>query len=184
LTVSESGVYSVYISNACGADTASVTVTVNTSPPQPLITRSGNTLQSSSPTGNQWYLNGNIINGATASTYSPTVSGLYTVQVTQNGCSATSTGYNFIITGINSPELDRQLLIGPNPVRGTLYIRYTGTGASFIVQVMDMTGRKVHEGKMGGGYMVDMEALRAGVYIIRVVQERTGDQVQRTVVKY
>ncbi|MGE5715357.1 MAG: hypothetical protein ACM369_01805, partial [Acidobacteriota bacterium] len=46
------------------------------------------TLTSSSPTGNQWYVNGNAIGGATAQQYSATASGSYTVTVTASGCTS------------------------------------------------------------------------------------------------
>ena len=46
------------------------------------------TLTSSSATGNQWYLNGNPIGGATAQLYNAATAGDYTVTVTTNGCSS------------------------------------------------------------------------------------------------
>ena len=46
------------------------------------------TLTSSSPTGNQWYVNGNPIGGATAQQYDATASGSYTVTVTASGCTS------------------------------------------------------------------------------------------------
>ncbi len=47
----------------------------------PTISASGTTLTSSSAMGNQWYLNGNIITGATAQIYTATQNGNYTVIV-------------------------------------------------------------------------------------------------------
>ena len=41
---------------------------------------------SSSASGNQWYLNGNLIGGATNQTYNATAGGDYTVTVTASGC--------------------------------------------------------------------------------------------------
>jgi predicted extracellular nuclease len=83
------------------SDTKSANVTVAATPPTPTITPSGPvticpggsaTLMSSSATGNQWYLNGNVIGGATSQSFNATASGSYTVKVTANGCtSAAST---------------------------------------------------------------------------------------------
>ncbi len=61
------------------------------SPPQPVITVSkapGNavTFHSSAEEGNQWFLDGAPIADATGSTFAPTIPGVYTVQVTINGC--------------------------------------------------------------------------------------------------
>src|SRR5204862_3432482 len=77
---------------------ATVNVTVNPNPPVPTITggpltfcQGGNvTLTSSAATGNQWYLGGVAIGGATNPTYVATATGNYTVTVTVAGCSATS----------------------------------------------------------------------------------------------
>lgn len=49
------------------------------------INREDNTLISPIAMGNQWYLNGNPIDGATASTYQLTGTGTYTVKVTLSG---------------------------------------------------------------------------------------------------
>ncbi len=68
-----------------------------TPPPTPTI--SGNSsfcsggnvvLTSSASSGNQWYVGGSLISGATGSTYTATTAGNYTVTVTTNGCSSTS----------------------------------------------------------------------------------------------
>jgi len=93
-----SGNYTVKVTaNGCSsAVSAATTVTVNTLPPTPAITAGGATtfcaggsvtLTSNNATGNQWFLNGSSINGATAQEYVATASGNYTVQV-NNGCAS------------------------------------------------------------------------------------------------
>jgi hypothetical protein len=56
----------------------------------PVVFCPGNsvTLTSSAATGNQWYQDGNPINGATGQTYSATEAGDYTVVVTVSGCAS------------------------------------------------------------------------------------------------
>jgi hypothetical protein len=77
---------------------AATVVTVNPTPPKPTITPGGPTtffeggsvtLTSSSATGNQWYLNGNPIGGATNQQYIANASGNYTVTATASGCTST-----------------------------------------------------------------------------------------------
>jgi hypothetical protein len=92
-----SGNYTVVVTQS-GCDSApssATTVTVNPIPATPTISVGGPTtfcqggsvtLTSSSASGNQWYLNGNPIGGATNQSYIATASGNYTVVVTQNGC--------------------------------------------------------------------------------------------------
>ncbi|CAN1493247.1 Gliding motility-associated, C-terminal domain [Flavobacteriaceae bacterium] len=77
------------------SSTVSKEITVTTLPSKPSISTSGATsfcapgsvvLRSSASSGNQWYKDGAAITGATATTYTATVSGIYTVIVTQNSC--------------------------------------------------------------------------------------------------
>ncbi|HKO54399.1 MAG TPA: hypothetical protein VJ276_00895, partial [Thermoanaerobaculia bacterium] len=81
------------------AQSAATAVTVNPTPATPTITPGGPTtfcaggsvtLTSSSASGNQWYLGGSPIGGATANTYNATAAGSYTVIVTASGCPSAS----------------------------------------------------------------------------------------------
>ena len=84
--------------NGCPSNSsAATTVTVTPLPATPTITPGGPTtfcsggsvvLTSSSASGNQWYVGGNPIGGATNQTYTATASGTYTVVVTASGCSS------------------------------------------------------------------------------------------------
>ena len=66
----------------------------------PTITRNGNTLTSNAASGNQWFLNGTSIPGASAVTYNATQIGTYTVQKTVGTCTVTSAP---VIVGVNFP---------------------------------------------------------------------------------
>ena len=96
------GSYTVIVtaSGCSSAPSAATSVTVNPIPATPTITpttgffcpnggapNSGFVqLASSAVAGNQWFLNGNPIGGATGTTYNASVAGSYTVQVTASGC--------------------------------------------------------------------------------------------------
>ena len=93
------------------AASASITVTINLIPATATITPGGPfsfctggsvTLTSSSATGNQWYLDGNPIGGATAQAYVATASGNYTVIFTSLGCSS-------------SPSASTTITVNPTP---------------------------------------------------------------------
>jgi gliding motility-associated-like protein len=107
-TASTSGTYTVVVTNgnSCSATSAGKTVTVNTLPATPTITNStattfcsgGNVVLTSSGSGNQWYKDGNLLNGETNPTYTASTGGNYTVVVTNvNSCSATSAGKTVIV---------------------------------------------------------------------------------------
>jgi hypothetical protein len=94
-----SGAYTVVVtaSGCPSAPSSATNVTVNPIPATPTITPDGPatfctggsvTLTSSSASGNQWYLDGNAIGGATNAQYVVTASGAYTVVVTTSGCSS------------------------------------------------------------------------------------------------
>jgi hypothetical protein len=72
-----------------------------------------NTLQSNYATGNQWYLNGNLIAGAASQTLSITQSGVYKVVVSSQGCT-TSVEKQLIVTGIENNSTDVKVF--PNPL--------------------------------------------------------------------
>lgn len=88
-------------SAGCSSPFVPVTVTPGTTP-QPVITANGpaavapggSLLLSATPTGAgltyRWFRNGNLISGATAATFSANMTGLYTVEISNNGCVGTS----------------------------------------------------------------------------------------------
>ena len=115
ITVSQAGTYSVTVtSNGCTATSSATTVTV-TSVPAPTVTASGPTtfcqggsvtLTSSSATGNLWS------NGATTQSITVSQAGTYSVTVTSNGCTATSSATTVVVTSITNPPT----ITGPNTV--------------------------------------------------------------------
>lgn len=93
LTVSESGIYKVEAMK-CGIwlnPDNGLTIKVNPLPAKPIIVKEEQPdkfiLASSSEQGNQWFLNGKPITGATSKTYIPDALGVYSVTNTQNNCS-------------------------------------------------------------------------------------------------
>jgi hypothetical protein len=113
-----SGNYTVKVtaSGCTSASSAATTVTVNPIPATPTITPGGPTtfcptqsvtLSSSSGSGNQWYLNGNPIGGATNPTYVATASGTYTDKVTALGCtSPASNGIAVTVSDSSPPTIN------------------------------------------------------------------------------
>jgi hypothetical protein len=112
----------------------------------PTIQSSGNILTSSALTGNQWFLNGIAIIGATTPFYTLTSNaqnGSYTVRVTQNGCSATSQA---ISVAYAPPSIRTQTLAQTQYCAGaTLKLPYSLNGnfnanATFNVELSNGTG--------------------------------------------
>ncbi len=104
--------YATQISGVCKSPATAVTVTINPAPAVPNISGSlnicsgGNTiLTSSTASGNQWFLNGNPVAGATGQTLAVSASGSYTVQVTENGCTAVSPAVTVTQTVVAVPTI-------------------------------------------------------------------------------
>jgi hypothetical protein len=165
------GSYTVKVTTGgcTGAASAVATVAVNSIPATPTITPGGPTtfctggsvtLTSSGASGNQWYLGGNPIGGATAKTYSAAASGNYTVTVTTLGCTSaasasTSVTVNPIpatptitpggpttfcaggsVTLTSSSATGNQWLLAGNPIGGATAQTYSASaGGSYTVKV-------------------------------------------------
>jgi hypothetical protein len=107
--------------------TATRTVIVQAKPAKPTITESNGNLVSSSTSANQWLTNGTNIVGATNQIYTPVSNGLYSVQVTSNGCSNVSDPLNynkFKMIQKNSLLKEESLEIYPNPISGNFIVEY------------------------------------------------------------
>ena len=178
--------YTVPAGNGCVQYQTTAPITINATPATPTITAVGTTqLQSSSATGNQWYLN-NVLQAAfTTQTITPIQSGNYTVIVTTNGCSsASSAAFNFVLTAINIVNLDNSITVAPNPVQSKMNIRVNGVTGTMSVRILTTSGvEKARFVKMSGSRAIDMSGYAPGIYVVEITNERTGEKVQKKVVK-
>jgi len=144
-----SGAITVYGVNGCGDGPVSppFQVTVYPIPPAPVITMDDNyLLTSSAPEGNQWYLNGDAIEGATGQTYQVEEEGTYWTVVTLNGCvSDESNQIDVIFTGLDElPGTSVSIYPVPNKGVFTIAIRNTGM-ESYSIAIYNALGMKVYE---------------------------------------
>ncbi|MFN0048040.1 MAG: T9SS type A sorting domain-containing protein [Cytophagales bacterium] len=181
-----------------------LTVTANALPEVPTITEESincvttpcgsNTIVSSASVGNQW-LNTftGIVAGANQQNFSPTVSGIYKVLTTQNGCTSTSLGFNFVlesktsVTGILDFENARKFSIYPNPATDNLIIA-TEQGvrkSELQIRIYDLNQKLVleqafYDGICKGGKgkdclcpglgEVNVMNLKEGMYVINLIE--------------
>ena len=168
-----SGSYTVTVvnTNACSASSTAIIVTVNSAPAKPIITKEDSgRLVSSSLLGNQWYKDGVAMTDTTQK-IKPTVSGSYTVKVTQNGCSSNlSDAYTFAITAIVNFSNGQYLKTYPNPVKENFIIEYKLTGQSQIrLMIYDLNGKLVlNKEKVSNGSPIRLDGLKAGTYALRI----------------
>lgn len=132
----------------------------------PVITQSGNSLISSSLTGNQWYVSGTLIAGAVNQTITISQPGNYVVVVTVNGCgSAPSNTITVPVVGLATANNDI-VAIFPNPVIDKLIIKSPNEAIEQI-RIHDATGRAVHTSNSAMN-SVDIHRLHSGIYTLQI----------------
>lgn len=165
----QTGNYSVLITNAagCSANSAQVLVVVNPLP-QPVITQSGSLLSTGSFASYQWYFNSQPINGATAQSYNVTQNGAYFVRVTDaNGCTNYSSVTFFNNVGVPTVSVvASDIKIYPNPAHQTVNI---DAPVKVDVMIRDLQGRVILTQK--DVKRIDLGDIASGVYMIMVLDE-------------
>ncbi|PWT72853.1 MAG: peptidase S8 [Bacteroidetes bacterium] len=135
----------------------------------PVITLNGTVLTSSSPTGNQWYLNDTAIAGATGQTDTVTGPGAYKTIVTDSlGCPLESNTISYSLGN------DIGLKVGPNPNNGTFTVRfYVGTTSNVSISLLNTLGQNLYSysyPNYSGSFIKQMyfTGLNYGIYFLRV----------------
>jgi hypothetical protein len=158
-------------------------VTEQPIPPTPVITLFSNQLTSNSSSGNQWYKDGVLIPGATGQTYNATSFGVYTVVTTVNGCaSSVSNALTYLPTAVSPGLAGNELSIVPNPVVDELLVRFSGaTKLETLVYTVD--GKLLAKKQFQSRCSLSMKSFAAGTYIVVVRNIRTGESVQKMILK-
>ncbi|MBN8664923.1 MAG: T9SS type A sorting domain-containing protein [Chitinophagales bacterium] len=184
-TASESGAYTLRVtnSNSCSTTSASTTVLASVVP-KPTISQQADTLISSASSGNQWYLNTAAISGATNQKYKIMNSGTYTLQVTNTlGCkSEVSASFPVVITALSNIDVTgKEWKLYPNPVVGnTLFIsrRTTATGKA-SAQILLQNGRVQSEKQINSNDQMELNQLPAGIYFLRITEKNGTTSIMR-----
>ncbi|MFH0893680.1 MAG: SBBP repeat-containing protein [Bacteroidota bacterium] len=167
------------IPNAAGCDsvlTINLTiVNVNTS-----VTQVGSTLTSSQNGATyQWMLCPSYAYiGAVSQSLTPTMSGLYAVEVTYNGCVDTSACYPVTIIGVQE-NYSNNLSISPNPSTGTFTLEFN---ESARIEIFNAQGSLVFsEAFEKGKHTVSFDAAES-IYLLKASNDK-GSVVHRIVIQ-
>jgi hypothetical protein len=130
--------YSYTDINGC-SNTAIQSITVHKKPEKPVITMKNDTLISNYNEGNQWYKNGDAVEGATGKKYIIKGNGVYSVQVTDsNGCKSEM---SLIEVGVETTKINSGIKIYPNPAENLLNINFGNLSGKCTISINDIFGR-------------------------------------------
>jgi len=179
-TSAVSGNINVYGTNACGSGDVSPNffVFVDSTPPPPVVTNTGNTLYSSALIGNQWFYQGSLIQGATSQSYLATHDGYYWDVTKVNGCTSDTSNHKLIITtGVGIYPSDN-IEIYPIPNEGKFNMMIaTHLSETFSIEIYNSIGIKIFEKlnfEVNGSLAknIDLRPISNGIYTIIVTNEQ------------
>ncbi|HQW00081.1 MAG TPA: T9SS type A sorting domain-containing protein, partial [Bacteroidia bacterium] len=140
----------------------------------PSITYAWPQLTSSPAVSYLWFLNNQVIPGATSQSYIPVATGDYKVRITDStGCIFTSFAFPFVYTGL-SDNNSEFLKVYPNPSTGKFKVE-TSEGNKSIV-VLDYTGRSLLQfNTKEKSFTIDIsDKFSSGIYFLTV---RLGENI-------
>jgi predicted dienelactone hydrolase len=124
--------------------------------------------------------NYSAIAGETNQTFAPQFDGNYAVEITLNGCSATSNCYNVQSASLDEESGDLFFSLYPNPSNGSFVIESSST---YNIQIFDALGSIVHESKIiSGKNNIDI-LLNTGVYFWKASADKSEMQTGKLIIR-
>lgn len=107
-----------------------------------------------------------LVNGETNQTFTPTITGNYAVEITENGCVDTSACFLVDYTGLDNLS-SASVLVYPNPsIDGHFHIEFDGKITAVVLY--DLLGRIIEVPFNAEQGTLDASLLEAGKYIINI----------------
>jgi len=142
----------------------------------PVISLNGNVFTSTAAASYQWYINGNLIPGATGQSDTVNITGSYTVVATDEfGCSQSSNAVPYA-SGKGGAI---SLLVHPNPSTGVFGVNFVVNSTNNVdISLFNALGQKVYDQSYPGfsGFFnndINASDLSAGVYTLKVLVGKT-----------
>jgi photosystem II stability/assembly factor-like uncharacterized protein len=151
-------------------------VQVNDLPEKPTIARQNDsTLISSSSTGNQWLLDGQLIAGANKQVLTYTKTGTYSVQVSTACGRALSDTINVDLILSVEETLGEKIQVFPNPADSYVRVESDRIKAIDSIEIMDIRGKHVYSTSIASSaYTIPTNSLSSGIYFIKI---HTGSEI-------
>ncbi len=136
----------------------------------PSITQNQNILHSNAVTGNQWYNQNGLINGATNQDYVITANGDYYVIVTHAGCSSVkSNTIKVLNTEFYKAEITNSIKMYPNPTSDNF--RISGLNGCVNLKLIDINGKEVVTKQVNNNESISISNLPKGLYIVKLTTQ-------------
>ena len=165
-----------------GCTSTSNHVALNVHPQPPVsISVNGDTLTAYNSFSYQWYLNSNLVPGATSNVLIAHQNGNYQVAVTDtNGCTAFSNAV-VVATGIAEFSQANGINVYPNPLgHGNWNLEVTSDMIGSIVELFDAEGRLIYRSEIHSlKSQIEVNAAK-GVYLLKVSADRTSVSIKLT----
>ena len=137
-----------------------------------VVTNTDGTLSCETSGTYQWIdCEGNtIIDGETASSFTPGSSGNYAVILTQGACSDTSECFSVTVSGIGNKEQTQLYQVYPNPARNYVTIDMASEQANVTIKLYDLTGNllRVEELDRLTTTTLDISEFNPGLFLIQI----------------
>ncbi len=187
-TFTSSGNYIDTIPNSQNCDSViAIALTINTVDNGIGLTTGGGTATAVAVGAKYQWLDCNngyaILVNDTNRTYTPTINGAYAVEVTENGCTDTSSCVTFTSVGTNINKLESQLTISPNPTMGGVSIDFGELIGWKNYSVRNMVGQIITSGRSLDKKLVLNLTEQEGIYLIEVVLA-DGSKIIRKIIKH
>lgn len=118
----------------------------------------------------QWYLNGAEIVGGVFPTYIATITGDYSVMISNSECNILSPILKVTLHGLGiDNQKQNQIKIYPNPFKDILHVELPD--GNYNVTIVDMIGKIVQQKVASGNFFMDRGNLKAGFYLLRISSE-------------
>lgn len=168
--------------NGCDKS-ASQTLTVKPTPEIPVISQQHDTLYSNvviSGATYKWYKGATLLSTTSNPYFKITSTGSYTVQVTNNGCSATSSSFTVsMVTAVkNKNSFVESFILFPNPVTNVLNIKIqSNQNVDAVLKVIDINGKEILQQNLKTikgetQQSIDVSAFAKGMYLIQLISDK------------
>nr|MDQ3015157.1 GEVED domain-containing protein [Bacteroidota bacterium] len=138
-------------------------------PPAPTVTLNGAVLHSDAPSGNQWYNQNGIIDGAIGQYYTAMEDGDYYAVVTLGGCiSEQSNLVSVLNTATESVSYFSDLKVYPNPVSDELIIEISGDRESYTYEIINELGQIIAKSQFVEKKIISFSSIMPGIYLIKI----------------